>query len=219
MLKAETLFTQDDREKIAAAVKGAEGKTSGEIVPVVVDRSDDYEEAQWRLGALAGAVVLSVLAAVYLFTPAWLPLNFAEWLLVILASFAVGMAAARFVAPVRRLFAGDSLLEYRVAQRAAQAFIEEEVFNTRDRTGILLFVSLLEHRVVVLGDSGINARVEKKEWQEVVDTVVEAIATGRAAEGLVSAIGKCGALLERRGVTIKADDRDELPDRLRVKPS
>jgi putative membrane protein len=219
MLSAEKLFTQTDRDRISAAVVEAERKTSGEIVPFVVDQSDDYEEAEWRLGALTGVLLVGVLAAVYLFTPAWLPWNFAEWLLVILAGFGLGMAAARFLLPVRRAFAGRRMIERRVGQRAAQAFIAEEVFNTRDRTGILLFVSLLERRVIVLGDSGINAKVQQGEWQGVVDTVIEGLATGRPAEGLIAAIGKCGALLERKGVAVKSDDRDELPDALRVRPS
>lgn len=219
MLKAEKLFTQLDRDRIAAAVKEAERKTSGEIVPCVMDRSDDYEEAEWRLGALCGSLVLAALAAVYLFTPAWLPWNFAEWLLVILGAFAAGMGAAKLLPSVKRMFAGRRLLDQRIAQKAAQVFIDEEVFNTRDRTGILLFVSLLERRVFVLGDSGINARVLQTDWQGVVDTVVEGIAGGRPADGLIAAIGKCGLLLERKGVAVKPDDRDELSDGLRVKPS
>jgi putative membrane protein len=126
------------------------------------------------------------------------------------------MMLARFVPAVKRIFAGTELMKKRVGQRAAGVFIEEEVFATRDRTGILLFVSLTEHKVVVLGDSGINAKVQHADWQAIVDTIVDGIVQDRFVDGLVNAVGKCGALLERMGVNIRPDDRDELTDNLRV---
>jgi putative membrane protein len=95
------------------------------------------------------------------------------------------------------------------------AFLEEEIFRTRERTGILIFLSLFEHRVVILGDEGINRRVEKEEWEGIVDDLVSGIRAGETVEGLVEAITRCGELLERRGVAIREDDADELRDHLR----
>ena len=94
--------------------------------------------------------------------------------------------------------------------------MEEEVFNTRDRTGILIFISLLEHRIEVVGDAGINAAVEPEEWAEVVDRIRDGFRSGRRVEGLVAAVDLCGRLLEKRGVELRADDVNELPDRLRL---
>lgn len=127
------------------------------------------------------------------------------------------MLLVRFVPAAKRLFAGRALLERRVAQRAAEAFISEEVFKTRDRTGILIFLSLLERKVLVVGDAGINAKVEKNDWHDIVGRVVKGIRTGKPAEGLIEAIQQCGELLQRHGVTIRPDDQDELPDSLRLK--
>ncbi len=107
-------------------------------------------------------------------------------------------------------------MERRVQQRAAEAFITEEVFDTKDRTGVLIFLSLLEHCVLVVGDSGINAKVEQAEWADVVQTVVSSVRKGKAADGLVSAIQKCGDLLRREGLKRRGDDQDELPDYLRI---
>ena len=103
-----------------------------------------------------------------------------------------------------------------MAQRAAEAFVSEEVFNTRDRSGILIFLSLLEHRVMVVGDTGINARVKAQEWHAIVKTIVDGIVAGRPAEGLIEGIRQRGALLALKGVARRSDDRDELPDSLRM---
>ena len=102
-----------------------------------------------------------------------------------------------------------------VRRRAAVAFLEEEVFKTRDRTGVLIFLSLFEHRVVVMGDEGINRAVAVGEWQKIVDGVVAGIREGRPADALVDSIRECGELLDLRGVAIRPDDTDELSDELR----
>jgi putative membrane protein len=213
-----SIFTRDDLNRITASVREAERKTSGEIVPFIVDQSDPYEEAEWRCGCLMAVIALGVMSALHTFTLSWLPIDMAELALVTLSAGIAGVAAATYVPVVKRIFAGNHLIERRVAQRAAQAFLSEEVFKTRDRTGILLFISILEHRVLVLGDAGINAKVEHSDWEDVVQTVVRGIRSDRPADGIVDAIGRCGNLLERHGVARRPDDTDELSDEARLRP-
>jgi putative membrane protein len=210
------LFSPDERNRITAAVREAELQTSGEIVPYVVERSDQYEEAEWRAGVMCGALTFAGLTVVRSLAAAWVPLDVMELGLSTLAAGACGMLLVRIMPPLRRLFAGRQLLARRVEQRAAEAFISEEVFNTKGRTGILIFVSLFERRVLVVGDSGINAKVKKEEWDGVVQHVVAGIVAGKPADGLVDAIADCGVLLRKQGVARGKDDRDELSDALRV---
>lgn len=217
MLKPSRLFSESDLARIEAATKEAEEKTSGEIVPYVVEMSDTYEVAEWRAATLCGVLSLGVFAAVRRLTEVWLPLDFVEMAVAVMFSCAVGALLTHFVPFLQRLFAGKHLMEMRVRQRAAQAFISEEVFATKDRTGILIFLSLLEHKVLVMGDSGINAKVNQSDWDGVVHTIVSGIKEGKPADGLIAAIKECGRLLARLGVTRRSDDRDELPDNLRMK--
>lgn len=210
------LFSDADRARIQAAVVEAEGKTSGEIVPYVVERSDGYEAAEWRGGALLGCTVGLLIAGLHSLTDVWLPVNIAGLIAFVIGASMVGMLAVRTIAPLTRLFAGRSHMAHHVSRRAAEAFIAEEVFRTRERTGILLFVSLLERTVLVVGDAGINARVQKADWDGIVAMVVQGLKTGTPADGMVRAIGACGTLLERQGVARRADDTDELSDGLRT---
>ena len=106
-------------------------------------------------------------------------------------------------------------MAHRVERRAAAAFLEQEVFKTRRRTGILLFLSLFERRVMVLGDSGIHQKVQEGEWDGVVRQVVQGIRGGHTGDALVAAIRECGSLLERHGLMREAGDADELSDELR----
>ncbi|MEF8815176.1 MAG: hypothetical protein V5A58_00140 [Salinibacter sp.] len=208
-----------DQDQIRDAVERAEERTAGEIVPVVVPRSSDYEVAVWRG---TGAAVLLVLTAVLLtlqFYDGWgLGWLFAPWgvALSVLAAGTVGGLLARYVYPLQRLLAGADRLDATVHRRAMQAFVEEEVFATRDRTGILLFVSLREHRIEVLGDAGINQRVDPEDWAEVVARIRRGIRNDNLSEGLVEAVEMCGRLLQQKGIDIRPDDENELTDGVRT---
>ena len=79
----------------------------------------------------------------------------------------------------------SSTLELRARQRAERCFLDEEVFATRDRTGILIFVAVFERQVVVMGDAGINRAVPDGAWDHVVDDVIAGIRARRPAEALI----------------------------------
>ncbi len=213
-MAAKPLFSEPDLEAVRRAVAAAEGETAGEIVPYVVDASDGYEGTLWKgaaLGALGGglaAAVVHVAAGLWGVGALWIALPAA-------AGGALGYLLAALVPALRRALVPRDVMERRVRRRAAVAFLEEEVFRTGDRTGILLFLSLFEHRVVVLGDSGINAKVEAAEWTAITDAIAAGIRAGRPGEALVEGIGACGRLLARRGVEMRPDDRNELRDDLR----
>ncbi|PSQ71557.1 MAG: hypothetical protein BRD31_02585 [Bacteroidetes bacterium QH_2_64_26] len=215
----DTMIDRLDLDRIREAVSRAEERTAGEIVPVVVPRSDDYTDAIWRG---TGAAVLLTLMAVMLtlrFYTGWgLGWLFAPWgvALSVLAAGTVGALLTRYIYPLQRLLAGSERLDETVHRRALQAFVEEEVFDTRDRTGILLFVSLREHRIEVLGDTGINQHVEPDDWAEVVARIRRGIKNDNLTEGLVEAVEMCGRLLEQKGVDVRPDDENELTDTVRT---
>jgi putative membrane protein len=215
-MNIKTLFSEQDRQRLAEAVQAAERSTSGEIVPYIVGQSDHYPEALWRAGSLIGLLILCVFSVLYMATDLWLPYGIAEVAAFVIAGFGLMVLVLMLAPSLKLLLVPSSMLTQRVEERASMAFLAEEVFKTRDRTGILLFVSLLERRVHVLGDSGINSRVRQEEWDEVVKIVVSGMKTGRPAEALIEAIGKCGALLEKRGVEIRPDDTDELDNTIRI---
>lgn len=213
------LFTDADRDRIEQAVRSAEERTSGEIVPVVVARSDDYPVAVRRAG-LIGLAVGAVLYEVLRFTwtgwaPAWITNDASLFAFMLIGGGLFWLSAARLPS-FKRMLIGRDAIDRAVHSRAVHAFVEEEVFATRDRTGILLLVSLFEHRVEVFGDSGINAVVTEDDWGDVIDDVIDGIRKGDAPGGLVRGIERCGELLERMGVEARMDDEDELPNRPRI---
>ncbi|MCU0234862.1 MAG: TPM domain-containing protein [Thermoanaerobaculales bacterium] len=215
-MSVERLFSAADLEAIRAATAEAEARTGGEIVPYIVERVVDGEAARWRgatLGALAAALAAGLVHALgghWGGSGVW-------WItLPAIAGAGVAYLAAGVDAIGRRLMP-DDLLESYVKLRAEAAFLEEEVFATRDRTGILIFLALAERRAVILGDDGINRAVPEGQWQELVDRLVAGIRAGRPREALCETIARCGEVLERFQVTRRPDDRDELVNQPRLR--
>lgn len=212
-------LSSEDLERIRQAVAEAERRTSGEIVPYVVPRSDTYEGRAWKGAGIAAALALAFTAVVFQFYEgwglAWLHTGWGTATLTLAAGMVGGLLSA-FVSPLGRVLTGRECMTRTVHRRAMKAFVEEEVFATRERTGVLIFVSLWEHRIEVIGDAGINARVSTDEWTDMVARIRDGVRSGHFADGLIDAIGMCGTLLEGSGVERRDDDSNELSDALRV---
>jgi putative membrane protein len=210
------IFTEADHEAIRAAVAAAEELSGGEVVPYAVGRCGDYRAACWAAAALVAALAAGISALVHDLGGFW---GGSALVWVALPAPVAALAGFGLVAAwsgLRRRLTSAAALDDRVEMRAAAAFLEAEVFATRDRTGVLIFLALFEHRVVVLADSGIAARVEPGEWKGISDRLAAGIRDGRAAAALIEAIGACGRLLAERRVERRPDDVSELPDHLRT---
>ena len=183
-------LTQLDQDRISKAVLEAEKHTTGEIVPMIVTQSDDYPGARWRL-AIVIALLFGFLAYSFLgdYDPVWIlwaqipGLYIGYWL----GAFGV----------ILRPFLLSSKIDEEVYQRALQAFITRDLHATKDRTGILIMVSLLEHRVEILADTGINAKVSGDTWQKIVSNMIGNIKSGDLAEGFCIAVRECGEVLAK----------------------
>ena len=201
------LLDPADRQRIEAAVLVAERATAGELVVAVVRACDAYGGAGWRLGVLLALIAFTALATGHPATPVW------ALLAAQLGALVLGHLLAR-LEPIRRRLISERLAEARVAERARRAFAEYGLARTAGRTGVLVFVAVLERRVVVLADEGVNRVLDPDEsWEQVVTPAVDGLRGGRAADGLVAAVARCGEIL-RRHLPAAPRDIDELPNAL-----
>jgi putative membrane protein len=213
-------FTDSDLQRIKAAVKDAEDKISGEIVPVIVERSGFYPLANYRAGLILGALAFLAMIVIdrYIIFDAVNTLFYDPlfiFIVVLIAGF-IGSALPNFSSALQRLLTSQKHLDLATRQRAENAFLEEEVFNTRHRTGIMIFISFLEHEVIVMSDRGISKVVEQKEWDRIVADLIAHIREGRLVDGLEAAIKRCGEILLEKGFHKSDDDINELRDDLRI---
>jgi putative membrane protein len=209
-------FSNEDLDRIKAAVNKAESKISGEIVPVFVEKSGFYSVANYRAAVVAGSMVflLVILFDRYIPTLAiYDPLLI--FLLVVMFGL-IGALISNYIDLVKRFFIPQQHLDHATRQRAETAFLQEEVFNTRHRTGIMIFISFFEREVMVIADRGISKVVEQKEWDKMVQGIIQNIRMGKVVDGIEVAILRCGEILLEKGFLKTADDVNELKDDLRI---
>ncbi|MCX5876669.1 MAG: hypothetical protein NT087_10345 [Deltaproteobacteria bacterium] len=203
MTHAETFFTEAERQQIAATIGEAEKKTSGEIVAMVVAASDTYPEARLLAGLAIGGL------AALLITDLFLANSLGYFVPLLLCGAMTVGSLAKISPPLLRLFIPPSRLEARVAERALRAFYEKKLHTTRDNTGVLFFISLLERKVWILADSGIYQKISKKTMMTHTTDIAVGIKQGQACNALCREIEAVGVILARH-FPIKADDTNEL---------
>jgi putative membrane protein len=197
----------DDRTRIAAAIRAAEAKSSGEIVCVLAQTSSDAGALPVLIAALAALALPWALVA---FTAMPVEHMLSLQVLVFLA------LTVTLCLPRVRVALLPRAARRHVAHRVAmEQFTIRGIARKRERAGILIFVSLAEHYARIVADEGIAAKVSQKEWQDAVDALIAHTRDGRIADGFVSAIERCGAVLSKH-FPRAGEIHDELPDRIYV---
>jgi putative membrane protein len=198
-----------DLDAVHDALRAAEKRTIGEIVPVVFERADAYPEARWRAGAAFTFFAALLLAA-------WLPWHAPHWLLACLsASALLGGLLAAWLPDVARTFVTSARVTEMAEEQAFQEFFRHGLHKTAEQTGVLLFVCLFERRVIVFGDAGIDAKVGAPAWADARDALLKGIRAGSLRDGLIASIRQLGDVLAQH-FPWREGDRNEIPDRLVV---
>lgn len=216
---------QQDHDLVTAAVTAAERESDGEIVTIVAGRSDAYHDVALHYAVLAMLLVPGLLALVpqgWIDRAAGLALGWnaefsrgalmlAMFVLLVLAFLAVRLILAYM--PLRMALTPGRTKSRRVHRRAIELFRTGCELKTRGRTGVLIYLSLAEHRAEIVADKTIAEQVEPEVWGEAMAALIDEVKGGRPGEGLAQAVGKVGAVLAR--IAPKTfDNPNELPDRL-----
>ena len=226
-----TQLTPEDLAAIEAAVRAAEARTTGEIYCVVAEESADYHATPlaWAAGVALLAPAILLLAGVQVSAPDLGALG--GWTAEQVED--VGEATARaalvgtlilqtvlFLAtlflvaipPVRRALTPSGMKRDRVRQRAEEQFLSKNLHATRERTGVLIYVSLAERMAELIADEGIHSQVEAGTWDQAVDALTAGLKRGEPGAGFHAAIGLCADVLAAKFPARPGDNPNELPN-------
>jgi len=213
-MKASKYLSEEQLSKIERAVRLAESDISGEIVPVFVKKCSEYDLVKYRVGVIAALLTFIVLIICDRLVS---PLSIIDplWYFAVVVSSGLIVVVLAYIPPIGRLMAGKALLNNTATRKADSIFLQEEIFGTRHRRGVMIFIAFFERCVIIRADKGINAVVPVQVWDRLESQLVNEINHGQLFEGIMSAIAECGKLMEEHGFRISADDTDELPNALR----
>lgn len=215
----------EELARVTAAVEEAEGRTSGEIVTVIADRSDGYSDVVLVWATAIAFTAMSIFAALpqpFLdFWDRWVAGWGHEWSVGELASMTIALGLIAFTLawlllsldPVKFRCIPGPVRTARVHAAAIRHFKVGAERRTHGRTGVLLYLSMQEHRAEILADEAIAAKVPAEVWGDAMADMLVEVKAGRIAEGFVAGVRDVGAVLAEH-FPREADDRNELPDRL-----
>jgi putative membrane protein len=221
MTRASKLFTEEDQRRITEAVEKAESRTSAELIPVVATASGRYDRAEDMVGLWVGLGALAV---------TWLGVQDVEaapWgelrptlglpsvVGLVLGGWVVGVLLAHLLPGLRRLFIPRRELEAEVDRAAREAFFDRRVHHTEGATGLLVYVSLFEHRAVLLADAQVLEKLGQEKLDALCAGLVAELKRGAYVDGLCRTLEAAGVALGEV-LPRRADDRNELPNTLAV---
>jgi putative membrane protein len=201
------MINEEERERLAQAIRAAEARTAGEIVVVIDGEASGYRSVPilWSLLlALATPwplIWLTALSPTRIFQ--------AQLAVALIASVMLSLPHRR-----HRLVPGP-IKRARAHEAATREFLARGLTRTRERTGVLIYVAVAEHYAEIIADTGISERVDPGIWREFIDALISAIRQGRAAEGLLATVADVGRILAEHAPP-RADDQDELPNKVVV---
>ncbi|MBT1071124.1 TPM domain-containing protein [Pelotalea chapellei] len=207
-IKNSAILSAEQETAVQEAVKRAEARTSGEIVPMLVPSSGAYGEAACQAATLVAALVSLILAIVLRDTSIWFFLPVAFLL------YFPALALVRRMPRLKIAFTPAARISDIVRDKAVCAFYEEGLHRTREQNGILIFISMLERRVWILGDHGINAVIPADHWISLASRLSAGIRQGTMTQSLTAVITEVGGILQQHFPS-RSDDTNELPDLIR----
>ena len=219
------MLSDDDRASVSVAVAAAELGTAGEIVTIVAPESDAYHDVALHWAVLAMLLVLALLSAWPRLVDPLYALVADPWTMAMPPSAQLGAAlvlvtlafllvrVALAWRPLRLALTPRTTKARRVRRRAITLFRASAERRTSGRTGVLLYLSLAEHRAEIVADAAIHSKVAPEVWGDAMIALVAAVREGRPGDGMAEAVTRIGVVLAEH-FPRRADDINELPDRV-----
>jgi putative membrane protein len=224
-MRPSATLSEADHQRVSEAVARAESGTAGEIVTVLAERSDGYSDVALAWAALVALIALAALVIApdfYLgliddllghWMHAWTPREVFTVALVVGALKFGGMVLLQWIPALRFFLVPGPIKTRRVHERALRAFRVGAEQRTSARTGVLIYLSMREHRAEVLADAAIASKVDAEVWAEALEALLAQVREGDVAGGLCAAVERVGAVVATH-FPRQDGDMNELPDRL-----
>ncbi len=206
-----TFLKKTELAQIETCVREAERTTRGEIVVMLAPASHDYPVAG-LLGAAAFSIPTAVVLARMIGRLVWAgPHDLWVFLGILFPLFFLCREVVMRLPRLKRLFVSEKEMDHEVREAATIQFFSKGLYRTREETGVLIYLSVFEGKVWVLGDRGVDAAVPPGFWQEIVDQVVAGITEGRPAAAICAAVGRIRGVLAEK-FPAAPGDTNELPN-------
>lgn len=219
IIRAKDFFSKAEKEQIRKSVNAAETDTSGEIAVMLVDESDRYRDAEIGGTIAVASLIATIISLIFDYTlasswnvvpdPHYTSIWF--WIPATVVLLVPSWYLFKLFPHLKLALISRRRIERAVRERSLLSFYRKGLHRTRNQTGILVFISLLERKVRIMGDRGIHTKIGQSFWNARADELVKGIREGNTVHALTEVLDKCGAELAIH-FPCGADNPDEVPD-------
>ncbi len=218
-------LSEADHRKVSEAIAAAESDSDGEIIAVTTDLSDAYDDVALHWAVLALIATLATFAAAPSVLRFWFDLFLGGWrpepTLGELLTLALVLAVLKFTVvllilkhmPLRLALTPGAAKTRRVRRRAIEIFRAAAERRTLGRNGVLIYLSMGEHRAEIVADEALVKVTTPETWGEAMTSLLVDVKAGRIADGMVAAVTLVGAVLAEHFPRSEGDT-NEIPDKL-----
>ena len=223
MIRSNTFLTAEEQQQVTSTIAALEKETSAELVCAISTESARYDRAESTVGLIAAVVFLAAANVLWVALTdrsdgpdGWstaLGLPFMFQLIAVVIGFISGSVAASYYHLLRRPLVIQKQRDAEVNRAAAIVFNAQRLHTTRHSAGVLIYLSLFEHRVVVLADAGAMKALDQSILDSICAEAAASLKAGKRLDSILTAIATLKPLLTKQ-LPIEGDNIDELPNQL-----
>ncbi len=218
-------LNEADHKLVSEAVGKAEETTDGEIVTIAATQSDNYSDIALIWATIAAFIAMSFTAffpslyldlLIYLFGNWDNIVGYGEFAWLITTIGALKFLGVWFLLkyrPLLMLLTPSWIKSERVRERAVDLFRVGTQSKTVGQTGVLIYLSMEEHRAEIVADEAIASKVGAEKWGDAMAALITQIKQGEAGKGMAEAVAQIGIILTEFFPKSEANP-NELPDKL-----
>ena len=217
---SKNLLNNEQIANIEAAIKTAEEHTSCEIVPVLAKTSDNYLHASYLMGFCVSIFAYLAYVLIYPYNPAsnWHEISIFQYnfiaIAVLIITFITGSVISQYFPALKLPFISKEEMSLQVRRRARQAYFDYCRGRTKEDTGIIIYVSLFEHTVLILGDNFVSKKIDQAEWDEIRNIMLAHLKQGALSNAICEGIIQTGIYVKDK-FPVTDDDISELPNEIK----
>lgn len=207
-------LTEEDCKDIKDLIVEIEKHTSGEVVPMIVKQSSTIGHVPYLI--ILSLTLIDIVSGFWSYT---LSLQVLPSPLIIATHFATLFVATRWLSGnswLQRYLTPKSDQKFQVEQRAVTEFYEHKIHHTDKKTGILIFISVMERMAVVIGDEAINNKLNPQDWQRTLEKILNELKEKRLKAGIIQGLNTAKDLLSQH-FPAQPGDINELSNDLIIK--
>jgi len=200
---------EEYKTRLYRAVKELEQHTKAEVVVLIKSQSDKYQVALLVFAAITQWITFTLLM--------FLPIVFGDYFFycVTIASFFVSWMLAFFISPLQRLLIPESIMQKMVELKAMAAFHKGGISLTTGRTGILIYCSVFEQKILIVADEGIKRQIPNAAMNSMQQHFQSIFKTSKPLESLLTELAATKEILALYAPRSE-NDVNELPDDLEI---